>query len=360
MTLRALVPLAAIVLLACPPPVPAVPDAGRNTGSPEGPWHEQDMKGEAPLDAGAQMPEAGEGAFSVLVANVGNIDVYRCDTVIYKLCSLDSERAIAARIATARPDIVLLSEVLAPGQCDGLTGLAPWHVCHPDNLTGELDQARRLLGPGYTISCEPRNGYECIAIRIGFGSLRDCPDGELCRGLSRVAPPVAGCDPGFTLSAISAEVDGRALDLIVGHPPSGFTPEAAGCRRAYLPAALEPAGTAGSLRESPLALFGGDLNMDPYRTPADPDALYWNSRVRPALDGPGGPLCLNSGPIEHDPPYWTGPLVRRTWDHVVSEGLAGRCRTLGAARNHPPLDNNTGTELQRLDHLAQWCVLSFR
>lgn len=326
----------------------------RNQGSPTGQSREQDQKGEAPLDLASEMPEAGKNAFSVLAANVGNLDVFRCDSAIYKLCAADQEQRIADRIARLKPDIALLSEVLAPEQCAGIANPPPWHVCavHPDG-----DQARRLLGDDYTIACEPRRGYECIGIRKAFAELEECKAGQLCRGALRSVPPVAGCDDGFTLAAATARIDGERVDLLVGHPPSGFMAENAACRRAYLPGALAPRGEEGSLRDAPRALFGGDLNLDPWRTPSDPDTAYFRERVR--LDGKStAPFAAHSGPVEHDPPYWTSVLIRKTLDHVVSEGLTGRCLTLGAAPSAPALDLQLGAELERLDHLAQYCVLS--
>lgn len=347
-------PLLLVLITAC------APDAGRNLGDPATPgWKEQDQAGEAPLGLVFDMPAAGPRAFSVLAANVGNIDLLKCDSAIYKLCDAEQERRVAARIAKARPDIALLSEVITPDQCDALGPTAePWHACHPANRATEPDQVRRLLGAEYTIACEPRRGYECIAVRKGFARLAGCADGKLCRGLSRSAPPVAGCDEGFTLSAVTVELDGEKVDVMVAHPPSGVFDSSRQCRRAFLPAALEPAGATGSLRETPLALIGGDFNLDPYRRGADVDGSYVRERVRFAFSGAGGPLAMHSGLPEHDPPYWSAPLSRATWDLVLSEGFVGRCTTLGAAANFPPLDLPQGEEIHRLDHLAQYCVLS--
>jgi hypothetical protein len=328
-----------------------VPDAGRNLGSPLGPWKEQVTGREPALGLEADVPAAGSRGFSLLAANVGNADVLRCDTAVFKLCSAESEHAVAERIAALRPDVVLLTEVLTSSVCALQQSWEPWHACHPENRAAEPEQVRRLLGAEYVIACEPRNGYECVAVRRGFATF----EGEV-----RVAPAVAGCDSGFTVSAVTLRVDGRLLDLINAHPPSGASPEAMACRRASLEAVLEPPGSASSLRLNPLALMGGDFNFDPYRGSAtDPDVAYWRKRVRRRWSVPGGPFVSHSGPVERDPPYRTSPLLRKTLDHVASEGLIGRCVTLGGARYHPPLDMNLGGELQRLDHLAQYCVLSF-
>lgn len=347
------------LLVGCCACAPAPSAPGRNLGDPRGVSREQDQGQEAPLGLGGDVPDAGARAFSLLAANVGNIDLFRCDTAIFKLCAKDQEDRIAAAIARAKPDVALLSELVTPEQCDALgPRVEPWHVCHPTNRAQEPDQARRLLGAGYTIACEPRRGYECVAVRSAFATLEGCAPGALCRGLLRSAAPVAGCDEGFTISAVTATVDGEAVDLVVAHPPSGLTPQSIACRRDFLPAALAPRGVGSSLRQAGLALIGGDFNLDPFRRPMDADVQLWRERVRFSSSSPGGALLQHSGLPEHDPPYWTAPLTRSTWDHVLSEGFAGRCATLGAQKDHPALDEQKGTDLERLDHLAQYCVVS--
>ncbi|MBL8920314.1 MAG: hypothetical protein JNJ54_15715 [Myxococcaceae bacterium] len=337
----------------------APPPASRNLGDPRGPSRAQDQGQEAPLGLASDVPEAGPGAFSLLAANVGNIDLFRCDTAVFKLCAKDQEDRIAAAIARAKPDVVLLSEVITPAQCDALgPSVEPWHVCHPANRAQEPDQVRRLLGSAYTIACEPRRGYECVAVRTGFATLDGCEQGELCRGQLRSAMPVAGCDEGFTIAGVTATIDGEAVDLVVAHPPSGLMPANIACRRDFLPAALSPMGEGASLRRAPLAVIGGDFNLDPFRRPMDADVQLWRERVRFSVTATGGALLQHSGLPEHDPPWWSAPLTRSTWDHVLSEGFAGRCATLGAQRNYPALDEQKGSDLERLDHLAQYCVLS--
>lgn len=353
--------LYAVVGAACAPQEQAAPDAGWTRGDPTGRSPAQDLDGETPLGLVPQMPEAPESGLHVLFANVGNVDVYRCDSSVFKLCAQEAEEAIRVRLAEIRPDIVALSELITQEVCEGAAEWPAWHVCHPSFGGGERSQARRLLGPGYTIVCETRKGYECVGVRTGAGRIAGCEEGALCRNARSMAP-VDGCDDGFTLSAVTVEWSGRTLDVINAHPPSdSFSARVPHCRVPYLKAALEPQGVPESLRKADVAIFGGDLNFDPYRAPAtDADVQYWNERVSLSRDDAARAFALHSGAIEHDPPYWTTPLLRRTLDHVTSVGMKGRCRTLGAAKDHPALDRNTGTELQRLDHLAQWCLLDFQ
>lgn len=343
-----------VLLLACRP---AGPD--RNLGDPRGDWRDQDLGTEATLGLAFDMPEAGDGGFSVLAANVGNIDLFRCDTAAFKLCAKDQEDRIAAALRRARPDVALLSELITPEQCDALAStVEPWHVCHPTNRSVEPDQVRRLLGDEYTIACEPRRGFECIAVRQSFAELLGCPPGGLCRGRLRGAAPVPGCDEGFTVGAITATIDGAQVDLVVAHPPSGLTAANIECRRATLESLLAPPRSAGALRENALAIVGGDFNLDPYRRPMDADVRLLRERSRFSLTSDGGPLVFHSGLPENDPPLWTTPLTKSTWDHLLSEGFIGRCVTLGARKAFPPLDEAKGSDVERLDHLAPYCVLS--
>lgn len=345
--------LAAVLFLSC------APDVGRALGDPSGRSPAQDQQGEAPLELAFDMPDAGPRAFSVLAANVGNIDLFECDSAIFKLCNAAQEARLTAALARARPDIALLSEVITPEQCDALQdSVDAGHVCHRDHRASEPDQVRRLLGPDYTITCEPRRGYECIAVRKGFATLEGCADGALCRGLSRTAPPVAGCDDGFTLSAVTATLDGRELDLVVAHPPSGAMAANKQCRADFLPAALGEVGAPDSVRTQPRAILGGDFNMDPFRRAGDVDVTYWRERVRFSYAAGGPALVMHSGLPESNPPLWSAPLNKQTWDHVLSTGFVGRCVTLGAAAGFPALDAPQGAELSRLDHLAQYCLLS--
>jgi len=245
------------------------------------------------------------------------------------------------------------------------------HVCHPSNTQAEPEQVRRLLGKDYTITCDANSGFECIAVRREFGRMKGCADGALCRGLARTAPIIDDCNIQLgidqvdtryaSVSGVTLEVDGKAIDILLAHPPASSALAAAQCRRRFLPYVMEPVGSDGSLREQAASILGGDFNFDPYRdAPTAPDVLYWGEQVRLSLGGEGGPWVSNSGPLEHDPPYWTTPMARATFDHVLSQGMVGRCQTLGAAQSRPPLDSNAGAELERLDHLAQWCILELK
>ncbi|QDG52026.1 hypothetical protein FIV42_15135 [Persicimonas caeni] len=325
-------------------------------------WPEQDQRGEDALGLEWQMPEAGDDSFSALVANVGNIDFRRCNDVAFNLCWTEMEQTIAGRIAELAPDVVLLQEVLDPQQCAAVQNPPADHACHPDHTANEPSQARRLLGADYTIVCDDRNGYECVGVRTDVGSIDGCEPGVLCERSARTAPPVEGCDEGFTLSAVTVHTDAASFDIVNGHPPSdaGGATEGRECRKGYFEHVFGPDA---SLVTSDKVLVGGDLNFDPFRQSEDyPDVALWSAHVGldgPAQAGDSPSFAYHSGIVEHDPPYWTSPISKTTLDHVVSRGLIGRCKTMGAHPGLAPLDMAVGEQLERLDHLALWCQLSF-
>ena len=81
------------------------PEVGRAFGNPAGRAKRQDQQGEGVLDAGPR-------AFSVLAANVGNIDAIQCDGALHEFCNAAQEARVIRGIARVRPDIALLSETI--------------------------------------------------------------------------------------------------------------------------------------------------------------------------------------------------------------------------------------------------------
>ena len=334
-------------------------DAGQDGVDADAQWPEQDQTGDQPLGVDWQMPAGGADSFDVLVANVGNIDFSRCTSVAYNLCWAELEETIAGRIAALEPDVVLLQEVLTPSQCEGLSGLSEDHAC---NRTDPRPQARRLLGEDYTLVCDARRGYECVGVHRDFGAIDGCSMGELCSQGARTGPPVDGCSDGFTISAVTIQTGSERFDVINAHPPSDADGAEAGqkCREQYLQHVF---GADPSLMESDTVLVGGDFNLDPWRQQAtNPDIALWKRAVDTTFGthaGEDASFTYHSGVVEHDPPYWSAPILAQTLDHVVSNGLVGRCVTLGAHPGRAPLDRGIGNEIERMDHLAQWCQLDF-
>ena len=285
-------------------------------------------------------------AMRLLQANVGNVAV-TCTTYKYKLCYAATEERLAAAIANLDPDVISLQETVSAAQCAAMTESDAAKVCFATHTAAIEVQARRLVGAAYTVACDTRAHYECVAIKRTWGAIRGCADGELCiaSAVAQTADAGAGCDPGFSVSAVTVEPRrGAAFRLVDLHPPSG---KAVACRRAALVDVFEgPAALARGNR----SLLSGDFNLDPFAgTDASED--YLRSRV-----GPGTAFHFHSGTAEHQPPFLTAvydwPLGSFTYDHVISNFAAGTCRTLGAAPGTVRLDGGTGT-----DHRALVCDL---
>ena len=297
----------------------------------------------------------------LLQANVGNVDPL-CNTADYlvNLCRVDVEENLTKNIQALRPDVISLQELVSDAQCDDITEEDEQKVCHPDHRAGEPNQARRLVGPDYTIACDSRNGYECIAVATGFGAIEGCASGDLClQGATTPGNP-EGCDGGFTVSAVEVvPAVGPRFTVVNGHPPSG--PETS-CRHAQILQIFE-----GYAEEPPLVgegptLLAGDFNLDPFTDipmggDDDPSVATWNAYV-----GEGKRFSYHSGPAEHEPPYPTSLfLIPYVLDHVASDFLAGACTTLGEAPGTLRLDGfDDRRAWEGTDHRALDCRLHLR
>ncbi len=295
------------------------------------------------------LKSSGQASMRLLQTNVGNVAA-ECSGYKFKLCDADTETRLAESIAALQPDVISLQEVVPNSMCDGMNESDPGKVCHPSRRAEPL-QARRLVGSDYTIACDARSHFECVAVRRGFGHIDRCEDGASCDlgTAATTAPATVGCDAGFSVSAVRIlPLAGRAFTLIDAHPPSGGAAE---CRKAQLTHIFEkPSSLAGGAN----AILSGDFNLDPYRG-KDVSEVYFRSFV-----GAGKRFTFHSGIAEHDPPYPTaryltpGDLLAggTTLDHVASDFAKGRCTTLGEAPGSARLDGDSGT-----DHRAMLCEL---
>lgn len=288
-------------------------------------------------------PDVEPPSFSLLTANVGNT-LLACEGYAYNLCHVDVEERARARIAALSPDVVLLQEVTSEEQCDSLNELDPAFTCHDEHRAEEPSQARRLVGDGYSIACASGAGFECVAVKASFAAIDGCTAGERCDD-AETPPAPAGCDDGFSVSAVSVvTASGGSFRLVNAHPASGFQ---TACRAQQLRQMFELA------RDGP-ALVAGDMNVDPW-TDTDESVLVWDEHVGGTVDDGDKRFRYHSGPAEHEPPYPTSvnALSTNVLDHVVSDFLEGSCVTLGEAPDSERLDGGEG-----MDHRALFCSLS--
>jgi endonuclease/exonuclease/phosphatase family metal-dependent hydrolase len=196
-------------------------------------------------------------SFTVLTANVGTGDP-RCLPYYMKLCRKDVEARIANNIQALRPDVVAIQETLPHWLCARWPVTVPGSTC--TDQTG-VPQVRRLLGPDYTIVCEARNGFECIAVRTDAGEILGCDPGELCE-TDRMDRQREGCRWKVAIMAATVRVKGQVFDVVNAHPES----RSAECRLTSIRQIFEDTSQQPhSLVREEQALLLGDFNMDPWR-----------------------------------------------------------------------------------------------
>lgn len=286
----------------------------------------------------------------LLQANVGTA-LLSCDPYVFKLCDVASEAAIAAAIVELDPDVIALQEVLPDTVCDAIDAAGgednAARSCHPDNRAAEASQLHRLLPvDAWDVACDDRNGFECVAARIGRATLA----GPYVTGPS--VADVDDCDDGFSVGRIDVEVGDRLVRIVNGHPQS--TKDT--CRQAQVGQIFDTLAVADDDDDVDAIIVSGDMNLDPFSLGLDEDDAsvpVWSAHVGEA--GDGLPFVYASGPAEHAPAFpTTNTLIPLTLDHVAVHGASGVCVTLGGAEGSARLDGDAGS----MDHRALDCALT--
>ena len=269
----------------------------------------------------------------LLQANVGTA-LLSCDPYVFKLCDVASEVAIAAAIVELDPDVIALQEVLPDTVCDAIDAAGGEdnvaRSCHPDARAAEASQLRRLLPvDAWDVACDDRNGFECVAARVGRATLA---------GPYETAPSVAdvdSCDDGFSVGRIDVEIGERVVRIVNGHPQS--TKDT--CRQAQVGQIFDTLAVADDDDDDDegddvdAIVVSGDMNLDPFSLGLDEDDAsvpVWSAHV--GEEGDGLPFVYASGPAEHAPAFpTTNTFIPLTLDHVAVRGASGVCVTLGGA-----------------------------
>ncbi len=274
-----------------------------------------------------------------MTVNVGNTSPL-CWPYFVKLCRRAVETRIARNLQALHPDLVGIQETLPPWMCENRRLTLPGSVCagSPDH-----PQVRRLVGPDYTIICERRNAFECIAVRTGAGGILGCEPGALCH-TNRFERQQEDCRHSVSIMAATVQIKGRTFDVVNAHAENRSPP----CRLAAIQQVFESE----SLVRERKALIMGDFNLDPWRED-DPSIRYWRQQI--GLDSASG-YVYHSGIAEREPPYPTlrYPFFTRTYDHVTSNFLTGTARVLGESPGTARLDGGWG-----MDHRAVYGQLLF-
>ncbi len=285
-------------------------------------------------------------SFSILSANVGNLSL-GCRNVLNKLCYKDVEERITQNIQHLSPDIIALQEVLAPWQCKNIDKDKRKVCSEPQTIP----QIRRIVGDNYTIACNSRNQFECIAVKKDFGEIIGCNTGEIC-STARTVPEIDGCDNGFTISAITVKSNLRSalFDVVNFHPQS----TSATCRTKMISTALYGNNLTSSIIKEKDVILLGDFNLDPWRD-SDESVTLWKDFTNKKLNGLE--IKYHSGISENSPPPFTSFLFYRprTFDFILSNFADGTCYTLGESPNTQRIDGGNG-----MDHRALYGVLTLR
>ena len=289
----------------------------------------------------------------LLQANIGTA-LLSCDPYVFKLCDVASEAAIAAAIAELDPDVIALQEVLPDTVCDAIDAAGgeqnAARSCHADARAAEASQLRRLLPrDAWDVACDDRNGFECVAARVGRATLA---------GPYQTAPSVAdvdSCDDGFSVGRIDVVVGERLVRIVNGHPQS--TKDT--CRKAQVGQIFDTLAVDDDTDDGDnvdAIIVSGDMNLDPFSLGLDEDDAsvpVWSAHV--GEEGDGLPFVYASGPAEHAPAFpTTNTFIPLTLDHVAVHGASGGCVTLGGAEGSARLDGDAGS----MDHRALDCALT--
>jgi len=275
---------------------------------------------------------------TVVLANVGNVNVPACQDQVFKLCQRPVEARATEAFAALRPDVTGLIEVLPADLCARAPSTMPSNLC--SGLPDPPSQVARLLGADVDEACDARFGWDCVAVRRGGMVGLDGP--------LETRPVLDACsDTGFTLSTGTLRVRGWPVAVAVAHPDSTDSLCRAAQLRDLFDAGLPAAGP---------ALVLGDLNVDFYRED-DASAEVMKEIVPSRFTAlstdeltsfPGAPSQLDATgeTLDGDVALPAGPLGPRTLDHVLARGLGGSCDV-------QRVDGGGG-----MDHRAQVCSVA--
>lgn len=277
----------------------------------------------------------------VVQANVGNINVGACSNQAFKLCQRAVERRAAKALRALKPDVAGFEEVLPEKRCVSDPSTVSTNICSSPRKPAS--QVTRLLGRGYTVSCDSRFGWECVAVRKAAGAKLE--------GRLRTRRVLGSCkDRGFTLNRGTLKVGKKTVALSVAHPDSMKVP----CRAAQL---RDLFGTF-SKKQKGAVLALGDYNLDPYREHDASVDVFDAARKRLGLRlasgraisvQPGSSMSDVTGTKLDDAKLtFPKPFGGRTIDHVLVRGFAGSCKVRR-------IDGGGG-----MDHRAQVCKLRVR
>jgi len=180
------------------------------------------------------------------------------------LCTVDSEAALAAALAEARPDVLMLQEVWDQRGC-GADGRPAEADAEPFSCSaGDAHQLERVLPADYRWACATGYPDNCVAFVPSALSPERDGSPAACAGRDcsvAVHDVQAGCSRDGRIAWLEGRTAEGPAALVVVHtlagPPGG---EDEACRAQQLDAARE---ALAALPPETLLLMAGDFNFDP-------------------------------------------------------------------------------------------------
>jgi hypothetical protein len=329
-------------------------------------WREDGL-----ITASGALAEGVESNLRILTINVGN-GVVDAGHYSLRLAHQGYEEVIAAKIQALQPAIVGLQEVIPRGQCeaaaacpvvpdaDGFCQAGAGYVCEPLTCTEvneRPDQARRLVGPNYSILCPGfTNGgisaVDCLAIHDDFGRVVDYHDDSLLpagtdrpdwgadapeqwsywlpegfspcyytEGDCRFKAKVCDAESSILWADIAVAPDYQTQIRVVHLHPTALGDR---CREHQLARAFEAAAARWD-RDDARTLMLGDWNTDPERLVLPPEELLYYAYV-----GPTRRLHEHDERDQHCARVKTSPRFggqrAAAIDRVVSDFAVGFCQ----------------------------------
>jgi hypothetical protein len=259
------------------------------------------------------------------------------------LAWLPAVAATTTFLAEVAPDVIAFQEIFHPGECAEIPSEAQADFICETWQDGDPTVAQAVLGAGYQVMCIPDHPDKCAAVRLSFGSFRDC-EADLCLdGLfgTRIEDCGSAARVGRGLVDL---VDGGELSVVAVHGTSGMGEEDMECRARQVEQVFVDLGDGEPGANGEHNLILGDFNTDPARMAGyDPSADRWNDFVT------GDPFAFLTAVGEDAPPTYATVL---NIDHVIGDSAVGSCWHAGVTEGHPEV-----IDAIYFDHLPAVCEL---
>jgi hypothetical protein len=132
-------------------------------------------------------------------------------------------------LAEVDPDVIVFQEIFGTGDCSDIPTAEREHFVCEDWQPGEDTVVQVVLGQGYQVMCQVGYNDKCGAVKLDFGTFREC-DSDFClEGMAGAR--VQDCGHGSRVGRGTIDlVAGGTLTLVNFHGSSGVTTKDQECR----------------------------------------------------------------------------------------------------------------------------------